>query len=304
MRSSLTLPGGLLAATFAITLVLPAAPAAAAPVPDLSAAIDRVEAELAGPPDLSRQPEGPSAGTAVFQASQHANDNGVDATTAGTTITCLITLTDPHVALVPTHVQATTRVNCTFPLSVLVAGVALYRQGENSSLASAVAAGFATNGVEATASTPCQTSAYVAVGTATAFAPPGFSPPVAHITLVSNVVLIAATGTPAPPLTCTRPPQPTPTPPANPPPPGLAPVISDLRCEYIGSNRFFCSLSATGWTQIRWTYNGFARTAWNNKLQTGIQTCAGGIPTVKAYVSNAHGTTTRQQSFTCSGPPL
>jgi hypothetical protein len=303
MRPSRTLLGGLLAATFAATLVLPVAPAAAATQPDLPAAIDRARAELAAPQDLSRQPEVPSAGTVEFQATGAANDNGVDATTAAT-ITCLIAVTDPHVALAPTHVQATTQVNCDFPLPVLVAGVALYRQGENSSLSSAVATGFATNGVEATTATPCQTSAYLAVGTATAFAPPGFSPPVAHITLVSNVVLIAATGTPVPPLTCTRPPQPTPTPPAVPPTPGPAPVISDFRCEYIGSNRFFCSVSATGWIRTSWTYNGFPRTVWSDRLQTGIATCAGGVPTVKVFVSNQHGTTTRQRSFNCSGPPL
>jgi hypothetical protein len=62
-------------------------------------------------------------------------------------------------------------------------------------------------------------------------------------------------------------------------------------------------LSATGWTQIRWTYNGFPRSAWNDKLQTGIATCSG-VPTVKVLVSNSHGTNTRQVTFNCSGPPL
>jgi hypothetical protein len=298
---------GLLGTAFAVTLILqPAAPtSAAAPGPDLSGAVDRVQAELADPPDLSRAPQLPAAAPVVFHAPHATTGAGIDASVpVPGIITCLLTVFDPHVALQPTKVQATTRVSCSSPLPVMVAGVALYRQGQNSALSSNVATGFLTNSTQASTFTPCQTSGYVALGTATVFAPPGFSPPVAHATVVSNVVLLAATGTGLPPLTCERPPQPTPKPPTNPPTPGPVPDINSLFCEYAGSNRYSCNLNATGWTQIRWTYNGSPISVWNNKPHPPIGNCGGGTPTIKVYVSNSNGTSTAQRRFRCEGQPL
>lgn len=297
MYPSRTLLGGLLVATSVATLLLPAVPAVAAPEPDVSGV---ARAEVADSPDLSPA----EAGQVVFSATDSGNTTDGSMGPAAT-ITCLFGVTDPFVALQPTEVQATTRVDCDARLPVVVVGVALYRQGSNSSLSNAVATGFATSSAQVHTFTPCQTSAYVALGTVTAFAPPGFSPPVAHRTAVSNVVLLAATGDAFPPFTCERPPQPPPAPPANPPTLGPAPVISSMSCEYIGGQRYNCRLSASAWTQIRWTYNGSPIPAGNNRTNLPpSSTCGGGIPTIKVFVSNQFGTTTRQDSFRCEGPPL
>jgi hypothetical protein len=74
-------------------------------------------------------------------------------------------------------------------------------------------------------------------------------------------------------------------------------------CEYLGTNRYLCRLTATGWTQIRWQYNGSTVTAFNDKTNTGIATCSG-TPTIKVYVANLHGMVSSTRTIRCSGPPL
>jgi hypothetical protein len=301
MRSFRTLLGGLLVATLATVLFLPVVPATAAPEPDLSSVIDRMPADVAEPPELSLATDAPGSRPVVFHATWNTDGAGINAPPS--TIVCVLVALDPRPALVPTSVQATARVACNWPLPVVAAGVSLYRQGQNHSLASSVGTGFVRDRFDVSTFTPCQTSAYLAAATATVFFPPGYSPPVGQMAAVSNVVRLAATGTGAPPFTCERPPQPPPQPPPTPPAPGPAPVINNLHCEYTGANQFFCSLAATGWTQIRWTYNGNPRSAWNDLTAPPFGGCSG-TPTIKVYVSNPYGSKTTQRSFRCEGPPL
>jgi hypothetical protein len=294
----------LLPALVVTTLVLqPAVPAAAAtPELDLAGAIDRVRAELAVPPDLSQRSEAPADAAVFAPATTDATGIGIDAVSPPV-ITCRVSITDPHVAPDPTKIRATTRINCDFPLPVQVAGVAMYRQGTSTSTSSNLATRFLQQSAVVHTFTTCRTSAYFAIGTGTLFAPPGYTPSVAHVTVLSNLVLLAAADESVKPLVCQRPPQPTPQPPPNPPSPGPAPVINSLLCEYLGSNRYLCSLNATGWTQIRWQYNSSNLTARNDMTSTGIATCSG-TPTITVYVSNLYGATTAKRTFRCDGQPL
>jgi hypothetical protein len=82
---------------------------------------------------------------------------------------------------------------------------------------------------------------------------------------------------------------------------GAPPVINSLLCEYLGNNRFLCSMSATGWTQIRWFVNGGLISAWNDRT-SNFGGCSS-TTTVRVEVSNAHGTASSQRTFGCTGPP-
>jgi hypothetical protein len=273
-----------------------------APEPDVAGAIDRVRAELATPPDLSQRSAAPVDGAVFARAATDATGSGTDVVSPPV-ITCRISLTDPHVAPDPTKIRATTRSSCDFPLPAQVVGVAMYRQGTSTSTSSNLATRFLQQSAVVHTFTTCRTSGYFAIGTATLFAPPGYTPSVAHVTVLSNLVLLVAADESATPLHCERPLQPTPKPPPNPPPPGPAPVISSLFCEYLGTNRYFCRLTATDWTQIRWQYNGSTVTVFNNKTNTGIATCSG-TPTIRVYVSNLYGMVSSSRTIRCSGPPL
>jgi hypothetical protein len=91
--------------------------------------------------------------------------------------------------------------------------------------------------------------------------------------------------------------------PAPPPPP----VIHSLTCQSAGFTALACTVSASGWTQLRWTINGKQVSFWNNK--TSIQAnCSSGQPTiqieeklvpVKVVASNSSGSTQRQTSVSC-----
>lgn len=305
MRPHRALLRGLLPALAVTTLVLqPSAVATAAtpPEPDVASAIDRVQAELATPPDLSQRSEAPVDGTVFAPATTDTTGSGTDAVSPPV-ITCRISITDPHVAPDPTKIRATTRSNCDFPLPVQVVGVAMYRQGTSTSTSSNIATRFLQQSAAVHTFTTCRTSAYFAIGTATLFAPPGYTPSVAHVTVLSNLVILAEADEPATPIHCERPSQPTPQPPPNPPAPGPAPVINSLFCEYTGANRYFCRLNATGWTQIRWKYNSSNITVWNDKPNPGFGTCSG-TPTITVFVANLHGAVSSKRTFRCEGPPL
>lgn len=305
MKPFRTLLAGMLVATVttALSLLPSAAPASAAPSgPDLSRTVEQIEADLAEAPD---RPAGSRSGTVTFRVTRDGSGAGVNAGPPTIIIiTCVLTVFDPRVATQPTEVEATAEVECDSRVPAIVAGIALYRQGLNHSLASEVAASFFQDDVDVSTSTPCQTSGYFALATATVFFPSGFTPQVGTATVVSNLVLLAATGTAFPPFTCERPPQPTPEPPSNPPAPGPAPVANSVHCEYLGGSMFDCRLSASGWTHIRWTYNNGRIPGWDDKVAPFPFHCAGGTPTITAYVSNEYGTAIAKDRFRCEGQPL
>jgi hypothetical protein len=63
-----------------------------------------------------------------------------------------------------------------------------------------------------------------------------------------------------------------------------------------------CTLSDTGDTSIRWTLNGVAQTAYDDKTQPQMQCDASATLKLVLSVSNQAGTTTRTDTFTCPPP--
>jgi hypothetical protein len=207
---------------------------------------------------------------------------------------------NPRVAdLTPFEIQGTSRATCTWPMPTMVVEASLFRNGNE--VSSRVSTGFLKQVHRAHAFGPCVGGGYFTAGTATIFPPPGYTPSFRVFTDVSSVVPINAAGTAVRPFVFQKSPSPSPTP--SPTPPSGAPVINSLHCEYLGNNQFNCHLSASNWTQIRWTYNGTRQAAWDNKttVQSG---CGGGIPLVAVSVSNSNGTRTAQDTFRCEGQPL
>ena len=147
-------------------------------------------------------------------------DPGIESLNGGSgAIHCLLSVANPQVpVLKPTQIEGATLVQRTAPLPAISVTVALFRGDDRVSSNT-------TNmvGSIAWASTfgPCQGGAYYAAATATLFAPPGYSPSVAVLGVVSNVVPINGAGTAFPPLVCQ---QGSSSPPPRPPPP-LAPVL-------------------------------------------------------------------------------
>ena len=76
------------------------------------------------------------------------------------------------------------------------------------------------------------------------------------------------------------------------------PTITSLHCDGI-RGRVVCSLSADGWTQIRWFVNGNHVSRWDNQLGM-FDSCGGSLASVRVDVSNAHGTTSRSTGVVCS----
>lgn len=286
--------GGLFVAAIGVTPMLqPAAPTSAAPEPDLSRAIDLVQADLAEAPDLSRGTDTPQPRTVAFQAPRDSADAGTDSFAGPpTTIFCRLLAIPPR-TLVPTKIEAIGRAECTWPMPTMVVGVSLFRG--SSKVSTAGGTGFGRQTFQVTTFGPCRSGTYTGVATATIFPPPGYSPAFRQFGTVSVPVPINAAGTAVPPLVCrgSTPPPPTP------PPPSGGPVINSLHCEYTGNSQFFCSLSASGWTQIRWSLNGSARTAWND--QTTVNGLCNGSTRVDVRVSNSQGTTERNSFINCVG---
>jgi hypothetical protein len=238
------------------------------------------------------------SGTVMFRADGDSAGAGTDSFSGPpTVIWCRYDVFDPHVAPgALTRVTVHALAQCTWPVPSISAAVSLFR-GDNE-VSTKAATGFGT-GLALTTSGPCQGGAYFAAGTATIFPPPGYSPPFRVFNRVSNIVPINGAGTAVPPHICKQ----GSTPPPPPPPPSGLPVVNSMFCEYLGNNRFNCHLSASNWTQIRWTFNGSARSAWNDQVNV-MGTCSGGVPLLKASVSNANGTVTTQDTFRCEGQPL
>jgi streptogrisin C len=85
---------------------------------------------------------------------------------------------------------------------------------------------------------------------------------------------------------------------------GTPPVILDMNCERASQGVFTCVMSYyhPDPVQIRWTVNGVARPAWDNRQSvTGL--CGTDLVPVKATVSNASGSVSATRVFFCGEFP-
>jgi hypothetical protein len=104
-------------------------------------------------------------------------------------ITCAITVQNPHKSShVPGTVNVISRVQCTAPVAGIAEAVGLYRNLALVSSNSASNTGVAALQVNTT--TPCVNGNYDALGLATVYFPPGYSPPSGSIGAWSNMVTI------------------------------------------------------------------------------------------------------------------
>lgn len=203
---------GVLGASLALT---PAA--AAGPQPALEVAHD----------DVSAEQQGSLAGNSVTLRA--VEEPGIDTLNGGGgAILCVLSVANPQVpVLKPTQIEGSALVQCTAPLPGISLTVALFR-GDNrvSSKTTNVVGSHAS----ASAFGPCQGGAYYATATATLLAPPGYSPAVAVIGVVSNVVPINGAGTAFPPSVCKQSSSPPPPPPPPPPSHPYCPDPSKYDC--------------------------------------------------------------------------
>jgi streptogrisin C len=86
---------------------------------------------------------------------------------------------------------------------------------------------------------------------------------------------------------------------------GTPPVILDMNCEHAGQGVLTCVMSYyhPDPVQIRWTVNGIARPAWNDRQSvTGL--CGTDLVPVKVTVSNASGSVSATRLVVCGGDTL
>ena len=288
LRGLAALLGSVATAALGATLVLQ---------PAASADIQPASGPESGP-GLASGPEAPARTTVTFYPIGDSDTDSFNGPPAG--IDCWLDVFNPAVPpLKPTKIEGAAEAECTWWMSSITVTVALFRGSNQVSSNTDVAIG---DSFGVSTFGPCQGGAYYAAASAILVPPPGYLPPFRVYTGVSSVVPINGAGTAVPPFICKQSGSPSPTPTPTPPPSGL-PVVNSLHCEYLGNNQFHCHLAASNWTQIRWTYNGNARSGWNN--QTTVQgTCNGGFPQIAVSVSNSNGTRTAQDSFRCEGEPL
>jgi len=258
-------------------------------------------------PDLfdAAQVAAAGTGTMTFRATGESSDHGTDSfTSPPSSITCAVGADNPRVpVLKPDKIEGSAWAGCTSFMTSILVTVSLFRGDDR--VATNTSEGFVVPNWGTSTFGPCQGGAYYAAGSAIFVPPPGYWPPSLTVDIAaSDVVAINGAGTAFPPFICQQSSTP---PPTDPPPPSGLPVINSLTCQSAGWSELACTLSASNWTQIRWTINGKQVSFWNNK--TSIQaSCSTGQPTVlieqkdvpvKVVVSNSSGSTQRQTSVSC-----